>query len=169
MNAKSADSINVLKNHLQMIRDFHNRMQRSDGANYSCVADFILSLGREFKAAPWTLKEKYHKRTPKECYANATHLALVHPEYTYVEGYCFHDDLIPIAHAWCVDSQGVVFDPTLKNPEDFVYFGVPFKTDFVVNFIQEKGSYGVIDDWQRHFPMFRGIHSTEDFLEKKYD
>lgn len=161
-------SVTAIKMHLEVISEICAKQAIRADMPYNSVEDFTLKLGREFKAARWMLKESYHRRTPKECYANALHLALVHPEYTYVEGYCFQlDGLLPIAHAWCVDEHGVVFDPTLKHPESFAYFGVPFKTEFVLDYVQKKGTYGVIDDWTRQFPMLRGIYKTEDFLENK--
>lgn len=167
-NIRDMEQIEVLVQHLNMICDVHSKMILPPDMVYNSVEDFTLKLGKEFKSAPWILKESYHRRTPKECYANALHLAIVHQELTYVEGFCYRDGLIPIAHAWCVDDSGAVFDPTLPEPEEFAYFGVPFKTSFVTDYVQYKGTYGVVDDWMRKFPMLRGTYSTEDFLENKH-
>jgi hypothetical protein len=36
------------------------------------------------------------------------------------------------------------------------YFGVKFSHEFVVATILDKETYGVIDNWERRFPLLRG-------------
>jgi hypothetical protein len=73
---------------------------------------------------------------PKACYYNAYHLARRRARLRYVEGFAL--SVIPMEHAWCVDEQGRIVDPTWgedfnliegKRPVD--YFGMAFDLDLV--------------------------------------
>lgn len=60
-----------------------------------------------------------------QCYQNAYRL-MDNRSMTYCEGYAAIKGLgIPIAHAWVVDSDGFVIDPTWKDGTE--YFGVRFE------------------------------------------
>ena len=69
------------------------------------------------------------------------------PRLTYVEGYASG-----LEHAFCVDLQGNVVDPTLRtdSPLEEEYFGIAFKTEWVkdpiLNYYVRTGKwyYGVI-------------------------
>ena len=112
--------------------------------------DFLLDYGREYAFSEKSFEGD--RGTPKECYTNATHLALENPELTYVEGkaYIFG---IAIDHAWCVDGRGNVIDPTLAIDDgkyggiDRIggYFGVPFRTDYLHKAIVWNNVYGLLD------------------------
>ena len=64
---------------------------------------------------------------------------------TYVEGFvAIHG--VPIEHAWCVDANGVVVDPTIENVNQVVaYYGVPFKTEYLKRAILVNDVYGLLD------------------------
>ena len=80
---------------------------------------------------------------------NATMLALA-SDLTYVEGQISVYG-IPIEHAWCVNADGVVIDPTLKPDKDVGdYFGVPFLTDYVSKAVLRNGVYGLLDIMGAH-------------------
>lgn len=98
------------------------------------------------------LPEGYCRGTPQHCFANAFDLAVNHDELTYVEGYAQSAYLVN-AHAWVVDPDGQVIDPTWNEPERRAYLGVAFSTDFLAEVV-EQGYYGLIStDWQRHNRM----------------
>ena len=152
--------------YLESVRSVFANMTLPRDAQYSCVEDFIYQLGRKYTPAPWKLQESYHRRTPKECFANATQLAIIHSELTYVEGFVYKNGIIPLIHAWCVDDAGVVYDPTLLDPENCFYLGVPLKIEFVLQTIEAKGTYGVIDNYEHKFPMLRGVYQQDEYLAK---
>lgn len=65
----------------------------------------------------------------KECFRNAGWLSRT-TRLHYVEGYAVRGRLmLPLAHAWCVDDDGRVYDPTWPDGTD--YFGVVFERERV--------------------------------------
>lgn len=82
-------------------------------------------------------------REAKQCFRNALLLMLNSGnEYTYVEGYAAN--IVPVYHAWCVDAQGHVIDPTW-NDRGKAYFGVPFNNRYVVRLVDKQDHYGVLE------------------------
>jgi len=105
--------------------------------------DFMLEYGREYAVGPDTFKGP--RGEPKNCFGNATHLAAKNPTLTYVEGVVASHG-IPIAHAWCVDANDIVVDPTIVNGKKMSgYYGVPFLTDYVRRATLLNGYYGLLD------------------------
>ena len=104
---------------------------------------FIKKYGRKYDVDHATYKGK--RGTQKQCFMNAGRLAIANPNLTYVEGYIMFMG-IPIHHAWCVTKNNTVVDPTLKNNDDLtVYFGVPFKTDYLNKTILKTKYWGIFD------------------------
>jgi hypothetical protein len=107
--------------------------------------DFILTHGRPWATAPKPAAIRWGPR--KACFGNAYRLAVRHPEFVYVEGYAIAH--IAVHHAWVVDRAGVVIDNTWRpdrvlSPRDFAYYGVPFKTDYVVDMAARQQCFGVL-------------------------
>jgi hypothetical protein len=82
---------------------------------------------------------------PKQCYANAAKglfAALGRgEEIRYAEGYAISKTglPLPIQHAWLVDKEGRVLDPTWQDHRDYLYYGIVFDTDFVLDMLEETG------------------------------
>jgi hypothetical protein len=112
--------------------------------------DFMLTYGRDYQIGPWTFAGP--RGEVHGCYKNATHLALANETLTYVEGKVATCG-IAIDHAWCVDADGVVIDPTLEQParqdDTFArvggYFGVPFRSDYLRKAALTNKVYGLLD------------------------
>jgi len=114
---------------------------------------FMLDHGRDYAIGPDTFAGKRGQR--RMCYMNASQLAIstqldANP-LTYVEGTitCYG---VPIDHAWCVNADGVVIDPTLRPDKDGGgyehignYYGVPFHTDYVRKAALRNKVYGLLD------------------------
>lgn len=96
------------------------------GERLAIPEELVLQHGRAYEAQP--LPERYRRDVPKYCYHNAQTLAArSRGKLRYVEGYAMRADLgIPMQHAWCIDEQDRVVDPTWIDPEKAEYFGVPF-------------------------------------------
>ena len=84
----------------------------------------VLRAGIDCVTQP--LPKRYKKRAAKHCYANAAALvSRSHGRLTYVEGLAKRAGGMVVDHAWAIDAQNRVIDPTWDQPEDAVYIGVP--------------------------------------------
>jgi hypothetical protein len=124
---------------------------RKNDLKYSCMEEFILKNGLLFAESV-----KVKKGRMKECFRNAYLLADSNDKMIYVEGYAVSNAcILPLYHAWCVDSTGKVYDPTWKDGLE--YYGVPFDLNFVRRTILDRKYYGVIDNWENHWPLLTGV------------
>ncbi len=94
---------------------------------YSCFEEFVLVNGKEYQNHN-PVKVKHGRM--RECFKNAFYLADRDDKYIYVEGFATTKRLgLPLLHAWCVDKQGNVYDPTWRDGD--TYYGVPFNLEYV--------------------------------------
>lgn len=124
-------------------------------------SQFILDNGQNYVANAKTYEGP---RDPMhECYKNATLAALSNKDRTYVEGYMTVHG-VPIEHAWTVDKTGQVYDSTV-TPDLGIsgYFGVPFKTDYVLASGLLNKVYGLLGHNSRKTldPLLKG--QVKDF------
>ena len=142
--------MDIIQDYLKSIVAMIDR-EPPEGYKYKCTHEFVLEHGKPYRARP--LPEVYKRGTIKQCYKNSFLLSL-ETDLTYVEG--FADNIIPVSHAWCVDRDGNVIDPTWPNPENCEYFGIPFKQEYVISNIMKDGYLiSLIDNWQDGFPVFQ--------------
>lgn len=144
-----------------MIREYLKNMvklqqahKRNFKTSYISIYDFILKNGKECNPQPFN--EELFPGTPnqkKECFRNAWVLSDLH-DLIYVEGIA--NKIIPMMHAWCVDEDLNVYDPTWDDPQECTYFGVLFNPVYVAKTIFKRGLYGVIDNLEQKFPLITG-------------
>lgn len=118
---------------------------------------FVLEHGR-----PMTLKkDSKHKRGQMgKCFKNAVEFATSGRMVRYCEGFAM--GVIPTLHAWCIDREGRVLDPTWPYP-DASYWGVPFKIEYVLRRVVESECYvSMLDDWMSDWPLLTGKHALAD-------
>ena len=153
-NGMSTKSDSILHDTVKQMADIYSTMNKREGYKYSSSEDLVLKQGKFF--TPEKRPENIELGSKKECFANASRLALERSDLTYVEGYAMINDKLPlpIAHAWCVDKKGRVIDNTWENP-GVSYFGVPFKTSYLAKKLSESGVYGILS----------GSVGTSDFLK----
>lgn len=77
----------------------------------------VLEHGKPGIWTPYDAERWGEKGRLKECFRNAYRKAIDHPELTYVEGYATVNGL-PVHHAWLLDPDGNVQDPTWREPTD---------------------------------------------------
>lgn len=138
------------------------------GRAYSGFAEALLKNGRAFQTAP--LPKGVKPGHQGMCYMDAFQLADRRPDLTYVEGHVTTFD-VPIEHAWTVDQNGTVVDPTLgrrataKDWASREYFGIPFNIDYVRDTIMARKIYGVFYNPEQQFPILREGLTNEEMRQ----
>lgn len=137
------------------------------GTRYVNLEHFVLEHGYY-----WQLDTK--RPLPKgfppgergQCHANAMKLASEHGHVTYVEGYVL-SKVMPIRHGWVQLPSGEAVDTTFAGVEHVgvaEYFGVPFKTLYVLNTTLKASAYlSLIDNWEARWPLLSA--SAEELAE----
>jgi hypothetical protein len=85
----------------------------------------------------------------RQCFANSSRLAIKDRSLTYCEGYISVHG-IPIHHAWVIDKNDKVRDPTLKLDKTMPvreYFGVPFTVEYLTKVLLISDVYGLLDGY----------------------
>lgn len=131
-----SESLSSLKFFLEaqaaLIRKFHSKPDWK----YEGFEELVLNCGTLMKAKP--LPRNIKHGSPKQCYWNCQELVYKRKNLTYVEGYAIAPEVsIPVAHAWLINPEGDVIDPTW-NPLGTVYLGVPFSTSWVKSFLESR-------------------------------
>ena len=124
------------------MRSHFEDREKAFGANP--VTTFMLKYGRDYSISAHTYLGP--REETSACFMNATHRAVWDSRLTYVEGYITCHG-VPIQHAWLVDAEGFVIDPTLENDDGRIanYYGVPFITEYVKRACKANNVYGVLD------------------------
>ena len=143
--------ITNLKDYLCMMIEFKKKNFPNQKWPYSCFEDFVFQNGRSFTNHS---KKTIKRGKMKECFMNAYRLA-ESSGFIYVEGFAISSIGFPVLHAWCIDSNDNVYDPTWSDGKE--YFGVPFKIEYVLKTMLKRKSYGVIDNFECRFPLISGV------------
>lgn len=110
------------------------------------VRDFVLRHGKAFTPAPFTGERMVAKR----CFTNAIYYALERPaeRLLYAEGFATIPGVpMLFEHAWCVTQDGTVVDPTWRDPQECVYFGVAFEPAGVAEQVMRQGWHGLLSNY----------------------
>lgn len=134
--------------------------QDKNGFKHASVAHFLLS--EAIFCNPIPRDSSIIQGEMKMCFRNAYNLAAANSSYVYVEGYAV--SMIPTLHAWCIDENKNVIDPTWTDGT--AYFGVPFSLKYVNSVILSRQIWGVIDNWNDRFPLITGEHT--DFKDRRF-
>jgi hypothetical protein len=124
-------SVEEVRQFLETIDSSVREIAQRNGADPSQLLSFesiVLHLGR-----PWTAKRRpscLRKMRDKMCYRNSWRVMIERPGLRYCEGYAMSAGLmIPVEHAWCVDQDDNVVDPTWREPQHAAYYGVEIPED----------------------------------------
>lgn len=136
------------------------RRETPPGFAYSCLADFLLQHGAAYEARP--LPNGFRRMPLRQCFSNAYHLAARRRDLSYVEGFAVNAT-IPVLHAWCIESDGGVVDPTwrITRYRAAAYFGVVLPLSLVDQAIRLSGHFGVLDDWHNDRPLLQQPFTVE--------
>lgn len=103
---------------------------------------YALILDHGVESCGISLPAEYLPGLPNHCFYNTLQMCLEDPSLTYMEGYA--GAIIPMHHAWALDSKGQVIDTTWDDPEGRSYLGIPFQTDYVKSAAEKSGYYSVM-------------------------
>jgi hypothetical protein len=132
-----------------------NRVDFS-GLAVGSLAEFVLLHGREYVATR-PLPDGMERGPEKLCFQNAWQFANISPtRLIYVEG--FAASIFPMHHAWVVDRQGTVFDPTWEFEEGRIYFGIPISREYGLKALVRRAVWGMLDPYP-----------TRDHFESGFD
>lgn len=89
------------------------------------MEEFLAQVGID--CAAQALPPEFVRLVPHACFDNTARLVRrMRCKLRYCEGYIGRDDLpIPIHHAWAIDADNRVIDPTLAEPEKYSFIGFP--------------------------------------------
>lgn len=134
--------LGLLDNHGTMVAAFGGPGRV--GVSVQVVAHRV---GRPYLPAPLPLGVP--RALPHTSAANAGRLVMLHyPELTYVEGVAL-DPTVPLAvhHAWAVDPEGRVVDPTWPEPWRCEYIGIAFtRRRLAAELGRSGGRFGMLTD-----------------------
>lgn len=86
--------------------------QRREGDLWSSSEQLVLHEGHRFDANIWEMT--VDDLAPGKCFHNAFILSQINPRWRYFEGWALMPFSLPTHHAWVVDEDDVVQDPTWK-------------------------------------------------------
>lgn len=143
-----------LKNYLEFVVRSVTRKTREDH-RWLCYEAMVLDRGRAYE--PARRPKGLRKQQNRQCFRNATMLALKDRTLRYAEGWACSEIGIPVQHAWCVTREGRVVDPTWPSPEKATgYYGMEFDIEDVIAACTGSGYYGLIgNDWMIGSPLLR--------------
>lgn len=125
---------------------------------YTGIADYVLREGEFFDVLENT---DGPMAVPGFCYANAYRFARrSNGTLQYAEGYALAEIGTAHFHAWCVDPDGRVVDPTWhggpKSASGLAYLGRLFGLADVAKVRRgPKKSASIINNWRQGFPLFK--------------
>lgn len=133
-----------------------------EGWSFSSLESLLLTKGVSFEAI--ALPYDVERGMMKECYKNAALLSFERSDLRYCEGYAA--GIIPVMHAWCIDSKNRVIDPTWPDAESCIYHGVAFKSDWARKFMIKNKLYGVFGgEFNRAYPLMQDSKKLDKALE----
>jgi hypothetical protein len=133
-------------------------------------------LARATAHVSQALPAKYPRGRKRECFRNAIRLAKRYPKaLRYAEGYAISATLsgeaklggLLIHHAWAVDAEDRVVDPTWDEPEASFYFGRVFTLEEWERETDRSGGTSVLDTGTglNHEFMFGDAPGLQDAVE----
>lgn len=131
---------------------------RSIAATCPGPVRLLAEHGRNWKPAP--LPKDVRSGIKQGCFHNCATLALRWQRFIYCEGYAC--GVIPVLHAWLLDAQGNVIDPTWTGGRNMAepgidYFGVAIKTKYLIErtAMLQRGPFvaSILDDWINDYPI----------------
>lgn len=141
-----SNNIDYMLEFLNQQADFNDSIYKKSTNPRKSSQRLVLENGLPFLKR---IKPSPFRGEPKSCYQNCTSALLRYPELSYCEGFAISNEVaFVIAHAWLVDDNSQVIDPTWnENYVDPTYFGVVFTREFVGKVALKTKQYGILDNY----------------------
>ncbi len=98
-----------------------------------------------------------------DCFMNAGKLALDNLDYQYCEGYAYTPTCpIAVLHAWCVDQDNTVVDPTWSDAKQCAYRGIIIPEQKLRQTLLSRKKWGVLDNPEERFPYLKNGIAAND-------
>lgn len=141
-----SDNLEYLLAFLNQQAELNDRINKKSINPSKNIQRLILENGQSFLKR---IKPSPFKGQPKSCYQTCFQALWNYPELSYCEGFAISNEVpIPIAHAWLIDDNSQVIDPT-RNEDftDCTYFGVVFTEKFVREVALKTKYYGILENY----------------------
>jgi hypothetical protein len=143
-NPTETTDIEQFKGYLQNLAAVMKKGPGRTDWKYRGFEELVLECGRVMEPKP--LPKNIKQGQPRVCYANCQRLILKNRSLTYVEGYAMAQGVsIPLQHAWLLDTDGYVIDPTWE-PSGCCYLGIAFRTAWVKSIWNSRKQKGRTDE-----------------------
>lgn len=146
------------------------QVQRYDSIGHPATMErFVLRNGREGISRP--RPKGVRKGQDKQCFSNSANWVLGKKGkgWTYTEGYALRPSLgLLIHHAWVTNAEGHVLDLTWRDPEQCLYFGVPFTEEELRQELVKNEVYGLLVPFDMYNTdlMFRKDPGLQEMVER---
>lgn len=121
------------------VKSFADLFQ-GDTARMPVAFRLLNSHGKPYEMSPF---QPHRPGEMKMCFQNA--YRGIDSDLDYAEGYAMQASLIPLAHAFLINPDNQVIDPTWSDKKGATYFGVRFSRDFVYDVALRTGHYGIFE------------------------
>jgi hypothetical protein len=147
---KYSPPLDQVRDYLRVLAGFAADKVSREVYAFTGPADLLLQRGRSFAVQPmpaeWAGKVV---SLEKQCFDNAYRLAVKsRGRLRYVEGYAA--GIIPVEHAWCIDANDRVVDPTWSD--GVVYFGIEVPLP-AVRAARRRDCTTALFDWVKRYPL----------------
>jgi hypothetical protein len=119
---------------------------------------FLKQEGQEFEPAPYDSERWGFEGAERMCFHDAAELVAEHDELEYVEGIAVGSAGFAVDHAWAATEDGKVVDATWHaafGDHGTSYWGVIVPRDILWERILERENYGVFDDPEHGYPLYK--------------
>jgi len=148
---KSVESLNSIN------RNFLGKYK----SNEALVLDYGIIFNKQIK--PSSIKGK-----PSLYYQNCYEIMCDNPDLHYCEGFAVHEKLpLPLTHAWLINNESEVIDPTWLDRGETAYLGVVFNKSFITKRLIQTQSFAVIEsDYKQDYKMLKNGFTAEMLNQK---
>lgn len=164
---EAEDFIKHLETYSNMLRELHSRNGARELPQFVSIEEFAFKNGKFF-GENHALPDHVERGEIKQCFTNSSEQFLHNGGFlAYCEGIAVGKKLgFPVHHAWLVDEDGKVYDPTWEyEPGEALYFGVPFADHYVFDTMSREGYYGILaPSGFFNRPLFDGQDKPEQYL-----